>query len=347
MSDNTTIQKPTTNGDIISTEDIGGGVKLPRSKIVLGNHDVDGGDVTPSNPFPVTITNTPTVTVSGTSNVAITNSPTVAISGTPNVAITNTPTVNVNNTSHDTIASSKYQIIKLLAGTTGADEGLVSSSNPMPINIINTPNVSVNNTSYDTVSSSNYQVIKILSGNSGGNEGLVSSSNPMPVNVINFESDINVAPLGTESFGSSFAQRVKLVIGDFGSDNGDVAKANPLPILASPVTISSGDSFQGSSLNASAVISYSGSDGILQVIGGIGWSYSGTGTMAGQLTIEDQSENIVFQVDITDTGPGFIPFNPPITTGSGNSMVVTLAGGGSSITGKVNVLSHWAINVGD
>ncbi len=56
MSDNTTIQSPSTPGDVISTEDIGGGVKLPRSKIALGAHGVDGGNVTTGNPFPVTIT---------------------------------------------------------------------------------------------------------------------------------------------------------------------------------------------------------------------------------------------------------------------------------------------------
>jgi hypothetical protein len=51
MSDNTTIQSPSTPGDVISTEDVSG-VKIPRNKIVLGAHGVDGGDVTTSNPFP-------------------------------------------------------------------------------------------------------------------------------------------------------------------------------------------------------------------------------------------------------------------------------------------------------
>ncbi len=76
MSDNTVIQQPVTSGDIISTEDIGGGIKLPRSKIVIGTHDSDGGDVWAGNPLPIfgTTTSIPggvqTVAPSGTFTVA-------------------------------------------------------------------------------------------------------------------------------------------------------------------------------------------------------------------------------------------------------------------------------------
>lgn len=53
MSDNTTLN-PGAAGDVIATEDIGA-YKLPVSKIRLGAKDVDGGDVTASNPMPVTV----------------------------------------------------------------------------------------------------------------------------------------------------------------------------------------------------------------------------------------------------------------------------------------------------
>lgn len=56
MSNNTTIQQATIPGDTISTEDIGSGIKLPRSKMVLGTSGVDGGDVSAANPMPVTAT---------------------------------------------------------------------------------------------------------------------------------------------------------------------------------------------------------------------------------------------------------------------------------------------------
>src|SRR3954462_11933391 len=55
MADNTQIS---TNGDVIKTEDVGP-YKLAVSKIYLGAHGIDGGAVTASNPFPVTITNFP------------------------------------------------------------------------------------------------------------------------------------------------------------------------------------------------------------------------------------------------------------------------------------------------
>jgi len=51
MADNTQIQQPTVVGDTISTEDIAG-VKIPRSKLVLGASGVDGGNVSSANPIP-------------------------------------------------------------------------------------------------------------------------------------------------------------------------------------------------------------------------------------------------------------------------------------------------------
>lgn len=53
MGDNTTLN-PGSGGDVIATEDLGA-YKLPVSKIRTGAADVDGGDVTPANPFPAAI----------------------------------------------------------------------------------------------------------------------------------------------------------------------------------------------------------------------------------------------------------------------------------------------------
>ena len=55
MSDNT-ILNPGTGGDVIATEDPGLGYKIPVSKIRIGAADIDGGDVTITNPFPIAIT---------------------------------------------------------------------------------------------------------------------------------------------------------------------------------------------------------------------------------------------------------------------------------------------------
>lgn len=56
MADNTTLNAGS-GGDSIATDDIGG-VKYPRSKIVIGADGVNGGDVSSSNPMPVTGTGT-------------------------------------------------------------------------------------------------------------------------------------------------------------------------------------------------------------------------------------------------------------------------------------------------
>lgn len=56
MADNTQLN-PGTGGDLILTEQPGGsGPKIPVSKIRLGAADVDGGDVTGTNPLPVQVT---------------------------------------------------------------------------------------------------------------------------------------------------------------------------------------------------------------------------------------------------------------------------------------------------
>lgn len=64
MADNTTLNGIFVGGgDVINTDDIGG-VKMPRSKIVLGNDGVNDGDVSLTNPLPAKITSLPSVVVS-------------------------------------------------------------------------------------------------------------------------------------------------------------------------------------------------------------------------------------------------------------------------------------------
>lgn len=52
MADNTILPIPSTTGDTIATDDIGG-VKFQRVKLTLGADGVNGGDVSASNPVPV------------------------------------------------------------------------------------------------------------------------------------------------------------------------------------------------------------------------------------------------------------------------------------------------------
>jgi hypothetical protein len=93
--------------------------------------------------------------------------------------------------------------------------------------------------------------------------------------------------------------------------------------------------------NTAAVVTYSaGGSGVAHVISGVAWSYGGAPT-SGNLKIEDGSGTTVFSVDVTAAGPGFIPFNPPLKGTANTAMIVTLAAGGSGVSGKVSVLGKW------
>lgn len=68
MSDNTVIN-PGSGGDTIATEDLTT-YKIPVSKIRLGATDVDGGDITNTNPLPVRVAPASTSTLSNVSGSA-------------------------------------------------------------------------------------------------------------------------------------------------------------------------------------------------------------------------------------------------------------------------------------
>ena len=72
---------------------------------------------------------------------------------------------------------------------------------------------------------------------------------------------------------------------------------------------------------------------------GIAWGYSATPT-AGSIKVEDGSGTVIFgPVPITTAGPGFFPF---AFKGSANAaLIVTLAAGGSGVSGVVSVISTW------
>lgn len=53
MADNTQVNVPTSSGDIIRTEDVGGGVKTQVVKLDIGGPGVDGPQVDAANPMPI------------------------------------------------------------------------------------------------------------------------------------------------------------------------------------------------------------------------------------------------------------------------------------------------------
>ena len=92
--------------------------------------------------------------------------------------------------------------------------------------------------------------------------------------------------------------------------------------------------------NTQAQVQYAaGGAGVVHTIGGIAWSYSAAPT-GGNLQISDGA-NVIFNMDITAAGAGFIPFTPPKKGTANTTLTITLAAGGTGVSGKVSVLSHW------
>lgn len=93
--------------------------------------------------------------------------------------------------------------------------------------------------------------------------------------------------------------------------------------------------------NTAAVVTYAAPERPLgHVISGVCWSYAGGDPTGGNLKIEDGGVT-VFSMDITSAGAGFIPFDPPKRGSAGQPLVITLAAGGASVTGKLSIRSHW------
>ncbi len=75
--------------------------------------------------------------------------------------------------------------------------------------------------------------------------------------------------------------------------------------------------------------------GVSNVVGMVSWSYDATPT-AGSLVIECGAST-VFKVDTPTAGPGFFPFDPGLKCTANTAMTATLAAGGGSVNGIVNV----------
>lgn len=95
--------------------------------------------------------------------------------------------------------------------------------------------------------------------------------------------------------------------------------------------------------NIAAIVNYpaaSAASALRNRIQGIAWSYAGGDPTGGNLKIEDGAGNVVFSMDITSAGAGFVPHPQPIFGSPSTALIITLAAGGASVTGKVSVLSH-------
>jgi hypothetical protein len=109
---------------------------------------------------------------------------------------------------------------------------------------------------------------------------------------------------------------------------------NSINVNQEPIAGSTSDT--ANATHSAATITYAAAGaGKVNVISGLYWSFSGTPAAATNLQISDGS-NVIFSIDITAAGAGFIPFNPPKKGTANTAMTITLADGGSGIVGRVN-----------
>lgn len=75
------------------------------------------------------------------------------------------------------------------------------------------------------------------------------------------------------------------------------------------------------------------------IVDSLAWSYSGAPT-GGGITVADNG-TIVFSMDIGISGAGQITFKMGLPASTfGNAVTITLAAGGVTVVGKINVESH-------
>jgi len=109
--------------------------------------------------------------------------------------------------------------------------------------------------------------------------------------------------------------------------------------LAGAQTGSTGNTHAPSSNTAAVITKTAAAAGIANVVSFIAWGYSGTPT-AGSLKVEDGSGTVIFgPIPITAAGPGFFPV--AIKGSAATALIVTLAAGGSGVSGVVSVASAW------
>lgn len=91
--------------------------------------------------------------------------------------------------------------------------------------------------------------------------------------------------------------------------------------------------------NAAATITYAAAAGQRHALSGIIWSYDGSPT-GGRLTVTE-GVTMLLDVDITESGPGFLPFERGKSGGTGAVLTITLYAGGAGVIGKLNIINHW------
>lgn len=108
----------------------------------------------------------------------------------------------------------------------------------------------------------------------------------------------------------------------------------PLPSSAVPIAP------HVPSSNTNAVVTLAEAAGLCHVVTGVHFSYDGDPTGGSLVIAHGSGPTTKYSLIITSKGAGPLSFNPPLKFPVGEAVVVTLAAGGSSVSGRLNVLAH-------
>lgn len=125
----------------------------------------------------------------------------------------------------------------------------------------------------------------------------------------------------------------------------DAAAGNPVPVTTTPgdtyVDAAAADVHEPAVNTAAVVTLAAGGGGVRHFITGVAWSYDAAPT-AGSLTITDGGAT-VFKVDITNAGPGFFDWCPPMRCTANSAVVATLAAAGAAVSGIVSLKGKFTV----
>jgi hypothetical protein len=133
MADNTTIN-PGSGGDTLRTDDVGGGVKVPVSKIITGGDGIDGGFVGMSNPFPIMIVSGSDVVGTVTNPLRVSGSIGVLVGGVQAAASNPLPVIHSSGSQTGLLVGSNpvnYSNPLPVIHSSGSQTGLLIGSNPV------------------------------------------------------------------------------------------------------------------------------------------------------------------------------------------------------------------------
>lgn len=110
------------------------------------------------------------------------------------------------------------------------------------------------------------------------------------------------------------------------------------PNFPYPAPAASDMATAGTTSNVSAVMAFAGDSSPIQ-IGQVEWSYKGSTTPTGNITITGATAGKVRDLDITVGGLGVLHFEPPLVFATSEGVSIALGAGGAGVTGKLSIVA--------